>query len=110
MREYFAEINADMEVFPLRTAKQVAKAFNVRPSSVLNWARSGLIEGNYQLLSGRSVRIVFTNRALCRFFDENHPSIADLSSTDFHPKSSRAQRIQKMVRMKRIYARRRKVK
>ena len=105
IRDYFTDTNSEMAIFPLRTTKQIAKEFNVRPQTVRNWVKFGLLEANYQILSGRTSRLVFTNRSLIRFFVDNHPSVADLSMTDFHPKSSRAQRIQKQLAMKKLYAR-----
>jgi len=97
-------------LFPLSTVLEVATFFRVSPSTVLSWHKQGLLKGHYQILSGTNCRIVFTGRALVEFFDENFPSVADLSSTPFHPKSSRAQRIKKMLSMRRVYNRRRRAK
>jgi hypothetical protein len=102
--------SSDYSVFPLADTRNVARLFNVSVWTVRAWAKQGLLEANYQLLSGRVVKLVFTNRALCKFFDENFPSAADLAMTDFHPKSSRAQRIKRLLTMKKLYTRRRRPK
>jgi hypothetical protein len=110
MKWYASEINNDQAIFPVRTTRQVADVFNVTRHTVLAWHKAGLLEGNYQLVSGYVCRLVFTNRALVQFFDKNFPSLADLSVSPFHPKSSRAQRIKKMLAMKKVYNRRRQRK
>lgn len=94
-------------VFPLQTAAQVGRLFYVSRHTVMSWHKQGLLEGHYQILSGRAFRLMFTQRALFKFFDENFPSDADLSQTPFHPKSSRAQRIKQLLAMQKLYGRRR---
>ncbi len=68
--------------FPLRTVQQVARIFNVSHHTVRGWTRRGLLRGRYQVLSGRSCRLVFSNCEHERFFDENFPSPEDLGD---HP-------------------------
>jgi hypothetical protein len=109
VKKYVSEINNDQALFPTRTAKQVASLFNVSAHTVHAWHKAGFLEGRYQILSGYAVRLIFTNRALCKFFDANFPSSADIFASDFHPKSSKAQRVKKMLSMKKIFSRRRKV-
>ncbi|HXG50994.1 MAG TPA: hypothetical protein VNN77_06260 [candidate division Zixibacteria bacterium] len=77
------------------------------PLTVRQWVKAGLLRAHYQLVSGRTLKLLFANRDLVRFFDENFPSSADLAGSDFDPRSSRSQRIQKMLAAKRLYARRR---
>lgn len=93
-------------IFPLRTARQVAMIFNVTHWTVRNWCKQGILSGRYQILSGRACRLVFTNRDLLRFFDENFPSPEDLGHP-CSPRSSKAALVEKMFRMNRLYARRR---
>ena len=80
-----SEIATDQALFPLSDANKVARLFGVSVWTVRDWHRQGLLEGNYQLVTGRVVKLVFTNRALCRFFDENFPSRADFAMSPFHP-------------------------
>lgn len=97
-------------IFPLRTVQQVAKIFNVSSSTVKNWHRKGLLRGNYQILSGRSCRLVFSNCELERFFDENFPSPEDIGDHPCSPrKGSKSSRlIEKMFKMNALYARKRR--
>ncbi len=96
-------------LFPLRTVAQIAKIFNVSPFTVKVWHRKRLLRGNYQILSGRSCRLVFSNTEVERFFTENFPSPEDLADHPCSPrKGSKAARlIEKMFRMNRLYARQR---
>jgi hypothetical protein len=102
--------SSDNALFPLRDATTVGQLFGVSAWTVRDWHRQKLLLGRYQLVSGRVIKLVFSNRELCRFFDDNFPSLADLHESPFHPKSSRAQRIKKMLAMKRVYNRRRQPK
>jgi len=97
-------------IFPLRTIRQVAKTFNVSHHTVRGWTRRGLLHSHYQILSGRSCRLIFTNSELLNFFDENFPSPEDFGDHPCNPrKGSKASRlIEKMFRMNRLYARQRR--
>ncbi len=103
------DISGALSSFPLRTVKQLAKIFFVSSSTVKNWHRKGLLRGNYQIISGRSCRLVFSNCEVERFFTENFPSLEDISNHPCNPtKGSKAARlIEKMFRMNRLYARQR---
>ena len=96
-------------LFPLRTVRQVGKIFFVSSSTVKNWHRKGLLRGNYQILSGRSCRLIFSNCELERFFEENFPSLEDLSDNPCNPRrgSKAARLITAMFRMNALYSRRR---
>lgn len=96
-------------MFPLRSCKEVAKVFNVSDHTVKDWHRKGVLRGHYQVLSGRACRLIFTNRDLLRFFDENFPALEDLGDHPCSPRpGSKASRlIEKMFAMNRLYARRR---
>jgi len=92
--------------FPLYTAKQVARLFGVTPFTVRSWARQGELHPRYQVLSGRACRLIFTTPDLLAFFNHNFPSEADLAHP-CHPRSRKGALIEKMLRMNRLYARRR---
>jgi hypothetical protein len=109
VRRAILEANSDYSIFPLADTRKVARMFGVSVWTVRDWHKQGLLDAHYHLVSGRVVKLVFTNKELCRFFDENFPSGADLRMSPFHPKSSRAQRIHKMLTLKRLYHRRRQV-
>lgn len=92
--------------FPLRTAREVAGIFKVSIHAVRVWVRRGELHPRYQVLSGRSCRLIFTTPDLLAFFDRNFPSEADLAHP-CHPRSRKAALVEKMFRMNRLYARRR---
>jgi hypothetical protein len=95
-------------IFPLYNAVQAAKVFNVRPCTVRDWHRKGMLRGRYQVISGRSCRLLFSNRDLIQFFNDNFPAPEDLGDHPCNPrKGSKAARlIEKMFAMNRLYARR----
>jgi len=97
------ELNA--KVFAMRI---VSKPLTPE-ESVRDWYRKRELRGYYQVLSGRSCRLVFTNRDVLDFFARNFPSAEDLFDHPNGPRSSKAKLIQKMFRMNRLYARRRRV-
>ncbi len=101
------EVSNAPSYFPLRVVKQVAKIFFVSSSTVKNWHRKGLLRGNYQIISGRSCRLVFSNTEVERFFTENFPSREDLEDHPCSPrKGSKAARlIEKMFKMNALYSR-----
>ena len=95
--------------FPLRTARQVAALFGVSVHTVKSWVRQGELHPRYQVLSGRTYRLIFTTPDLLDFFDRNFPSEADLGHP-CDPRSRKGALIEKMLRMNRLYARRRQPK
>jgi len=101
------EVTGGRSIFPLRTVPQVAKIFNVSHHTVRGWTRRGLLHGRYQVLSGRSCRLVFSNCELERFFDENFPSPEDLGDHPCSPrKGSKAARlVAAMFKMNALYSR-----
>jgi len=92
-------------IFPLRTARELSQAFRVEPCTVRSWHKKGELRGHYQVLSGRSCRLVFTNRDVMEFFNRNFPSEEDLFDHPNSPRTSKARLIEKMFRMNRLYAR-----
>ena len=95
--------------FPLYTTKQAAKVFHVSTFTVRDWHRKGLLRGHYQVLSGRTYRLIFTNRDLLTFFQENFPAPEDIGDHPCNPRrgSKTARMVEKIIAMKRLYARRR---
>ena len=101
------EVTGGRSIFPLRTVQQVARIFNVSHYTVRAWHRRGLLRGRYQVLSGRSCRLVFSNSELERFFDENFPSPEDIRGHPCGPrKGSKAARlVAAMFKMNALYSR-----
>ena len=110
VREALAESSSahtGESIFPLYVVREAAQAFKVKDCTVRDWHKKGLLHGHYQVLSGRSCRLVFTNRDLLMFFSENFPTTQDLFDHPNSPRSSKARLIEKMFRMNRLYSRKR---
>ena len=103
------DLIGDCSPFPLRTLRQVARIFNVSHHTVRGWTRRGLLHSHYQILSGRSCRLVFANNDLLNFFDENFPSAEDIRDHPCDPRrgSKSARLIAAMFKMNALYSRRR---
>ncbi len=98
---------ADESPFPLYTTRRVGQIFNVSAHTVRSWFQRGLLPGRYQVLSGRSCRLVFCYRDLVEFLNENFPHPEDFGDHPCSPRRSRIGLIQRMLKMNRLYARRR---
>ena len=57
-------VTDERPIFPLYTCREVGRVFKVSPRTVKDWHRRGLLRGHYQILSGRSCRLLFTNNNL----------------------------------------------
>jgi hypothetical protein len=104
------EALSESDPFPLYTVREVARLFYVSPSTVLTWRKQGLIKGRCHVLSGRSWRWLFTHPDVMAFFDKNFPSEDDTKvyfelQPSSNPKTSRVIQVQKMLAMRRLYAR-----
>jgi hypothetical protein len=100
------ESHADQSTFPLSTTAQVAKNFGVSVWTVRQWTKQGLLRGHYQILSGRTCRLVYTNKDLVKFFDENFPSDEEVRSPG-RPGNLKAIAVRKILAFNRLYHRRR---
>lgn len=95
-------------IFPLYTTKDVARTFQVCPATVGVWVKLGELHPRYQALSGRCVRMMFTEKDLLDFMERNLPSEADLSVTSpFDPRTSKAKLVKKILMMNKLFPRRR---
>src|SRR5215831_1672374 len=101
------EVSNDRSLFPLYTVKGAARIFHVSEWTVRSWHKNGLLEGRYQVLSGRVCRLIFTNRDLVDFWDRHFPRPEDLDSENNDPRSTHAAQIQRLLAYRKIYARRR---
>jgi hypothetical protein len=102
-----SEATSDRSLFPLYTTKQAARIFHVSEWTVRSWHKQGLLEGRYQILSGRACRLIFTNRAMADFFDRHFPLPEDFMAKETDPRSTEAVRLQRMFAMRKLYTRRR---
>ena len=102
-------VTDERPIFPLYTCREVGRVFKVSPRTVKDWHRRGLLRGRYQVLSGRSCRLIFANNDLLNFFDENFPSLDDLGDHPCSPRrgSKAARLVAAMFKMNALYARRR---
>ncbi len=87
--------------FGFFTLPQLAEALLLSKSTVKRLVRTGLIAPRYQLLSGRSYRLVFEPAEVLRFINEYYPTREDLALTR-RPRSDRADRIQRLKNMHNI--------
>ena len=96
-------------LFPLYTTRELAKLLKVSVWTIRAWAKMGELHPRYQVLSGRCVRLIFTNRDVLAFFARNYPSLEDLEDHAYAPrKGSKSARLaERMDRMARLFARRR---
>ena len=94
-------------ILPLYTTRELSQAFKVKDCTIRAWHKKNGLVGHYQVLSGRSCRLVFTNRDVMEFFNRNFPNEQDLFDHPNSPRTSKARLIEKMFRMNKLYARRR---
>ena len=106
LREFLLTPTSEASPFPLYTVKQVARTFGVSGFTIRAWVRQGEIHPRYQVLSGRTYRLIFTTPDLLAFFERNFPSEADLGHP-CDPRSRKGALIKKMFALNRLYARRR---
>ena len=57
--EAFSKAWNDHSIWPLSNTKKVASRFGVSTWTVREWAKTGILKSNYQLISGRVIRLVF---------------------------------------------------
>ena len=102
------EPSNDRSVFPLYTTKQAARLFHVSEWTIRSWHKQGLLEGGrYQILSGRSFRLMFSNRALVNFWDIHFPWPEDFDVKPNDPRGTHAAQIQRLFAFGELYKRRR---
>jgi MerR family regulatory protein len=97
------ETTLDRSLFPLWSTRDVARLCQVSVYTVRDWHRKGLLPARYHRLSGRCVRLVFTNRSLVEFLYRFFPDF----SQPHDPRSSHSARMQSMVNFQSLYHRRR---
>jgi hypothetical protein len=101
------EVSNDRSLFPLYTVKSTARIFHVSEWTVRSWHKNGLLEGRYQVLSGRVCRLIFTNRDLVNFWDNHFPRPEDFTAKPNDPRSTHAAQIQRLFAFGELYKRRR---
>jgi len=106
LREFLLTPTGESSPFPLYTVKQVARTFGVSGFTVRAWAKQGELHPRYQVLSGRTYRLIFTTPDILSFFERNFPAPEDFGHPN-DPRSRKGALIEKMLRMNRLYARRR---
>jgi len=111
LREVFEEALKEVSgigLFPLYTTKELARLFKVSVWTIRAWVKMGELHPRYQVLSGRCVRMVFTAKEVTDFFRRNFPSPEDFSDHAYAPRkgSKTARLIERMARMRSLYARR----
>ena len=84
--------------FGFFTLPQLAEALLLSKSTVKRLVRTGLIAPRYQLLSGRSYRLVFEPAEALRFINEYYPTREDLALTR-RPRSGRTDRLRRLINM-----------
>jgi len=84
--------------FGFFTLPQLAEALLLSKSTVKRLVRTGLIAPRYQLLSGRSYRLVFDPAEVLRFINEYYPTREDLALTR-RPRSGRTDRLRRLINM-----------
>ena len=97
----------ERSLFPLYTTKQAARIFHVSEWTIRSWHTQGLLEGRYQVLSGRACRLIFSNRAIVDFYYQHFPLPEDFNTEPNDPRSTEAARIQRLLAVTKLYARRR---
>jgi len=87
--------------FGFFTLPQLADALLLSKSTVKRLVRVGLLAPRYQLLSGRSYRLVFEPAEVIRFINEYYPTSEDLDLTR-RPRSGRADRLRRLINMHQV--------
>ncbi len=87
--------------FGFFTLPQLAEALLLSKSTIKRLVRAGLINPRYQLLSGRSYRLIFEPAEVIRFINENYPTSEDLAFTS-KPRSRSADRIRRLRNMHQV--------
>ena len=100
------ETTLDQSLFPLWTTRDVGRLCQVSAYTVRAWHKRGLLPARYHRLSGRCVRLVFTNRSLVEFLYRFFPDF----TRPHDPSSSHAERMQSMMNFQSLYHRRRRPK
>jgi len=90
-------LDSNLKYFSLLVASVY---LHVTPQTLKRWVRAGQIDARRVLVSGRSYKLVISEKEIARYIDENWPTLHDL---DHPPRSPRAARIQQIRNANRGY-------
>ena len=76
---------------------------------MLAWRRDRLLKGRIHLQSGRNLRWVFTQKDVMDFLIANFPDPDTDFGSPYHPRSSKAARIEKVLKIQRVLGRERRL-